>query len=84
MTTKKKTAGKGRARKLKLNKETLKDLDAKGRTSKVKGGAKLLGGPATDVACSRGACGPTWGATCTCGCQDTDISCAGGLCYNRI
>lgn len=38
MTTKKKTATKGRARKLKLKKETLRDLDPKGR-KKVKGGA---------------------------------------------
>ena len=39
MTTKKKTAtGKGRDNKLKLKKETLKDLDAKGKASKVNGG----------------------------------------------
>jgi len=81
MTTKKKTAGKGRARKLKLKKETIKDLDARGKTERVKGGLMTA---ATDVACSRGACGPTWGATCTCGCKDTDISCAGGLCYRKI
>ena len=38
MTTKKTATGKRRDNKLKLKKETLKDLDAKGKASKVKGG----------------------------------------------
>lgn len=40
MTTKKTGKAKSGARKLKIKKETLRDLDAKGR--KVKGGALLL------------------------------------------
>jgi len=78
MTAKKAGRQKEKGVKLKLKKETLKDLTTRESGGKrVKGG----GGPATDVLCSRGACGPTFGATCTCGCKGTEISCAGGLCY---
>ena len=38
MTTKKTTTGKSQARKLKLKKETVKDLDVKGKANEVKGG----------------------------------------------
>jgi len=38
MTTKKKIAAPARGKQLKLKKETLKDLDAKGKAGKVKGG----------------------------------------------
>jgi len=79
-TTRKPKRIKGKAGKLKLKKETLKDLTERD-ARRVKGGLMTA---ATDVACSRGACGPTWGATCTCGCQVTDMSCAGGLCYRKI
>lgn len=40
MTKRKKTApGKGKVRSLKLKKQTLKDLDAKGKSRAVRGGA---------------------------------------------
>ena len=38
MVTKKKTEAKKSVEKLKLKKETIRDLDAKGRSSEVKGG----------------------------------------------
>ena len=78
-----KKPGARKTKKLKLTKETLRDLTARDKVARgVKGGFKLMT-PATDVACSRGACGPTWGATCSCGCQYTDMSCPGGLCVAR-
>ncbi len=41
MVDKRKSEGKGAVKKLKLKKETLKDLDAKRKAAKVKGGAAL-------------------------------------------
>jgi hypothetical protein len=41
MTTKKKTTGKSDIRKLKLKKETVRDLDAKGTGKNVKGGSAV-------------------------------------------
>ena len=49
MTTQKTARGKGRDNKLKLKKETLKDLDAKGQALKVKGGAAMPDPPATPL-----------------------------------
>lgn len=56
---KKPTASKGKARSLKLKKETLKDLDAKGKSQAVRGGAAratrtLCGGgcPSEITACA--------------------------------
>ena len=46
---KKATAGRGKARNLKLKKETLKDLDAKGKSRAVKGGVAFI----TDAGCPK-------------------------------
>ena len=56
MTTKKKTAtGKGEVKKLKLKKDTIKDLDVKSRANEVKGGrrpvTKTCAGCATGDTC---------------------------------
>jgi len=76
--TGKRVAGKAGAKQLKLKKETIRDLDAKGKG--IKGGFRRgLDTPATDVACSRGACGPTWGAGCSDGCQTISVE----LCVKR-
>ncbi len=40
MTTKKTTTGAGKTRKLKLRKETVKDLDVKSKANGVKGGIR--------------------------------------------
>jgi hypothetical protein len=53
MTPRKKaTTGKRQTRKLKLNKETLKDLDTRRKASEVKGGAK--GSVGNDWNCTLG------------------------------
>ena len=55
--TKKTTGPKGKARKLKLKKETIRDLDAKGR--KIKGGQVATYDPGCSaVTCATGCGGP--------------------------
>ncbi len=56
---KKATTGKGQVKKLKLKRETIRDLGAKGRN--VKGGARVRR-PETDT------CGATCGDRCSAGC----------------
>ena len=51
MTTKKTATGKDQAKKLKLKKETVKDLEVKGKASGVKGGR-----PGTLLCLSKAAC----------------------------
>ena len=58
MTAKKTGTGKGQAKKLKLKKETVKDLDVKGKANGVKGGVFLTG-----MCTNR--------ATCVCGTEAT-------------
>ena len=55
-------AGKGKGRNLKLKKQTLKDLDAKGKSRAVKGGVAFI----TDSGCkpATGTC--IGGSTCVC------------------
>ena len=52
MTTKKTATGKGQAKKLKLKKETVKDLDVKGKANGVKGGAIRLTGACPTASCN--------------------------------
>ena len=62
MTTKKRAAtGKGEVRKLKLKKETVEDLDVKGKAHGVKGGMApftppVCGGSAGRMTCNARAC----------------------------
>ncbi len=57
MTTKKKTAAGGRAKKLKLKKETIKDLKGIGSGKDVKGGQlKLTGDCGASQKCVTGGC----------------------------
>lgn len=55
MTTKKKSAGKGRAKKLKLKKETIRDLAPRG-SRKVKGGALALDTAISSCECTLNLC----------------------------
>ena len=68
MTSKRKETGTRGARKLKLKKETVKDLEARGKTGKVKGGAVTL-------SCQVGGiCGPTLGCA-TAAYTNCNVSC---------
>jgi hypothetical protein len=53
MVNKKTTAGKKDVAKLKVKKETIKDLDVKGKVRNVKGGG-VVGGLGNTAACLRG------------------------------
>ena len=70
MTTKKTATGKRRDNKLKLKKETLKDLDGKGKASKVKGGdmveyaSALVPCAPLTTACPTHTCGPSKCVVC--------------------
>jgi hypothetical protein len=49
--------GKGKARRLKLKKETLKDLDALGKSRGVRGGARMtVGLPCSDTCLDKTVC----------------------------
>jgi len=55
MTAKKPAMSKEKAKKLKIKKETLKDLDTDGRAKVIKGGA-VHSNPTGLVECSQGGC----------------------------
>jgi hypothetical protein len=59
VTKSKSTAGKAGVKKLKLKKETIRDLDAKGKATQVKGGTLLVSVycRAASMACATAACG---------------------------
>ncbi|HEX7253364.1 MAG TPA: hypothetical protein VF376_10825 [Thermoanaerobaculia bacterium] len=62
-----KPRGKGKIKKLKLKKETLKDLDVNRTAKKVKGGVIIeLSRMPTCVACTLDSCACTIGCTHTC------------------
>jgi hypothetical protein len=54
MTTRKRTDAHRGAKKLKLNKETIRDLDSKGKAGQVKGGGTLLSCQAGQVCFTQG------------------------------
>lgn len=51
MTKKKKTTGKGQLKKLKLKRETLKDLSVKKAGKNVRGGLAIDGGTGPETCC---------------------------------
>ncbi len=67
MTAKPRGKGKEQVKKLKLKKETIRDLDVKRTAKKVKGGVIIeLSHMATCVACTLDSCACTDGCTHTC------------------
>jgi len=82
MTTKKKTAGKGR-RKLKVKKETLRDLDPKKGSRKVKGGA--LDTAISNCECTQNLCqtGNVFCNPVTVGCQTLQCKPTLWACFQR-